>query len=131
MVSGEVSEANAKVSVETAVERGVTVLNLHRSDVARLRRIGARLAERLEATIEGREVDGPCIGDKESVSDMLEKLSRVSTRTIQLERQAFNLDEPQDAAPATKDTSPRERINSRIRGLAARSGAGADTGGPH
>ena len=72
---------------------GAQIVREHRSDISRLRRIAAVLGARLEALVEGEETNGLAIGDKESVSDMLEKLSRVSTRVVQLERQAFNLDD--------------------------------------
>lgn len=89
--------------VREKAARGAQVVREHRDDISRLRRIGAVLAERLERIIEGKEPDGIAIGDKESASDMLEKLSRISTRVVQLERQAFNLDEPSaDGASAWK-----------------------------
>jgi hypothetical protein len=79
---------------------GAQVVREHRKDVSRLRRIGEVLAVRLEALLDGAEVNGLCIGDKESAGDLLEKLSRVSTRVVQLERQAFSVDDPKSEQPA-------------------------------
>jgi hypothetical protein len=79
---------------------GAQVVREHRKDVSRLRRIGEVLAVRLEALLDGAEVSGLCIGDKESAGDLLEKLSRVSTRVVQLERQAFSVDETKSDNPA-------------------------------
>ena len=86
--------------VQEAAATGVRVVREHRKDISRLRRIGETLAERLEAVINGEVVEGLCIGDRESAGDLLEKLSRVSTRVVQLERQAFNVDETKTDQPA-------------------------------
>ncbi len=91
-VANQVAENNARKAVDDAAARTVAIVREHRQDIARLRRIAAELARRLE----DRLTNGPgaleCVGDKESLSDVLEKLSRAGTRLIQLERQAFNLD---------------------------------------
>ena len=92
LVADAVAATNAHETIDHAAARGVEVVRQHRQDIGRLRRIAARLGERLEAHV-FQDAQDPT-GDKESLADLLEKLSRVSTRVVQLERQAFNLDEP-------------------------------------
>ena len=79
--------------VEAASQVGVEVRLTHRRDLHQLRSIGSVLASRLAAYLNGEETDGPFMGDKESPGDLFEKLARVKSRLIPLERQAFNLDE--------------------------------------
>lgn len=82
---------------------GVEVQLTHRRDLQQLRAIGAILADRLAAFLRGETPDGHFIGDKESVGDLFEKLARVKSRLIPLERQAHNLDdEGANPEPATK-----------------------------
>ena len=94
LVSDRVSNINVRETIEAASQRGADVILAHRADIARLRRIANALAERLERKVSGEEVEGYCLGDRESAGDLLEKLSRIDTRVVQLERQAFNLNEP-------------------------------------
>lgn len=84
--------------VEAAANRGSEVVQAHRRDILQLHRAKRILATRLEAYLSGETPDGPFMGDKESPADVLEKLSRVNSRLIPLERQAHNLDDenPQD-----------------------------------
>lgn len=108
-VAPEVAESNARQAVDVAAARGIAVLREHRGDIARLRRIAAELARRLEERVMNGPGELECIGDKESLSDMLEKLSRVGTRVTQLERQAFNLN---DAPPSDGQTYiERDRLD--------------------
>jgi hypothetical protein len=51
------------------------------------------MAERLSQVLDGVPPEGPCLGERESPSDLLEKLSRVTARLIPLARQAHNLDD--------------------------------------
>lgn len=96
LVSDEVSEANARETIEIAALRGVQVVRSHQRALSQLNAIGDILATRLAQHLDGIKPDGPGLGDKESPSDMLEKLSRTRQRAIQLERQAFNLDGGRD-----------------------------------
>ncbi|MDQ0505953.1 hypothetical protein [Xanthobacter agilis] len=79
--------------VETVSLRGVEVQLSHRRDLQQLHALKRILADRLATVLQGKKPDGPCMGDKESPGDLLEKLSRVTSRLIPLERQAHNLDD--------------------------------------
>lgn len=79
--------------IEAAAEIGKQVQLTHRSDLMQLRAIGVILTTRLAAYLNGDPTDGPFIGAKETPGDLFEKLSRVKSRLIPLERQAHNLDE--------------------------------------
>lgn len=108
-VSAGVAAANAGRAVEDAASRGIAVLREHRADIARLRRIASQLAIRLEERIANGPGGKECVGDKESLTDALEKLSRIATRITQLERQAFNLnDAPPDGVANFVD---RDRLD--------------------
>lgn len=82
--------------VETASQRGFDVVTSHRRDLTQLHGLKRILASRLSDHLQGIPPDGPCLGDKESPGDLLEKLSRITARLIPLERQAFNLDADTD-----------------------------------
>lgn len=85
-----------ETTVEIASSVGVEVRLTHRRDLSQLRAIGATLATRLAAHLNGEPVDGPCLGEKETPGDLFEKLARVKARLIPLERQAHNLDDAPD-----------------------------------
>lgn len=78
--------------VEAASLRGLEVVTSHRADIQQLHGLKRVLAGRLSDVLHGGSPGGPCLGEKESPGDLLEKLSRVTARLIPLERQAFNLD---------------------------------------
>ena len=80
--------------IEVASIRGAAVVEAIRKDLAQLMAMRRTIAERLEGYLAGRAQDKPFMGDKESPSDLLEKLSRIDARVIPLQRQAFNLDDP-------------------------------------
>lgn len=82
--------------VEAASLRGLEVVTSHRRDLQQLHGLKRVLAGRLAEVLNGGLPDGPCLGERESPADMLEKLSRVTARLVPLERQAFNLDEGSD-----------------------------------
>jgi len=50
------------------------------------------------AHLNGETPEGAYIGERETPGDLLEKLSRVTSRLIPLERQAHNLDEARPEA---------------------------------
>lgn len=81
--------------VERAATRGFEVEQSHRRDLNQLHGLKRVLATRLSQFLHNEPVDGPCLGDKESPGDLLEKLARVTSRLIPLERQAYSLDDPQ------------------------------------
>ncbi|RVJ77559.1 hypothetical protein [Sinorhizobium meliloti] len=82
--------------IEGAAIRGLNVITSHRKDLQQLHGLKRVLAERLSTYMQGVTPDGPCLGDKESPGDLLEKLSRITARLIPLERQAHNLDAEPD-----------------------------------
>lgn len=84
--------ANDRDIVDEMAARGVEVVRSHRRSLAQLNAIGDILATRLSQILDGVTPEGPCMSEKESPSDVLEKLSRTRQRSILLERQAFNLD---------------------------------------
>lgn len=84
--------------VEAAALRGLGVVTSHRRDLEQLHGLKRILATRLAAHLNGETPDGPCLGDKESPGDLLEKLARVTSRLIPLERQAHNLDDGEGLA---------------------------------
>lgn len=86
--------------VEHSALRGLEVVVSHRGDLKQLHGLKRVLADRLAIVLEGGDPMGLCLGERESPGDLLEKLSRVTSRLIPLERQAFNLDaNPDGAAP--------------------------------
>ena len=78
--------------VEHAALRGMAVITSHRRDLVQIHGLKRIIADRLSQHLDGVKVDGPCLGERESPGDLLEKLSRVTARLIPLERQAHNLD---------------------------------------
>lgn len=101
--------------VQDTAARAVEVVRSHRRSLSQLNAIGDILAERLAQHLEGITPDGPGLGDKESPSDMLEKLSRTRQRAIQLERQAFNLDsQPDDDSAQNGSGGALERLVARL-----------------
>lgn len=89
--------------VEQSSLVGLEVVLSHRRDISQLRGIASIIASRLAAHLNGEPVDGGFMSDKESVGDLLEKLTRVRSKLIPLERQAFNLDaDGLSDEPATK-----------------------------
>lgn len=101
--------------VQDTAARAVEVVRSHRRSLSQLNAIGDILAERLAQHLEGIAPDGPGLGEKESPSDMLEKLSRTRQRAIQLERQAFNLDsQPDDDGAAPSGGGALERLANRL-----------------
>jgi hypothetical protein len=118
--------------IDGASSIGVEVVLSHRKDIGQLRGIASILAGRLAEYLQGGEPDGKFIGDKESVGDLLEKLTRVRAKLIPLERQAFNLDEDglsdepatkRDIAAAARKLSEdqREQLRSIAAAIAAES----------
>jgi hypothetical protein len=82
---------------EHATISAAHIVQIHRTDVARLRSISSTLVERLSFILSGQlpmSPDGnplPTLGARESPADLLEKLSRVLVRTTEIERQSYGL----------------------------------------
>ena len=83
--------------IEAASLRGLAVVTSHRRDLEQLHALKRIILTRLAAHLNGEPPEGPFMGDKESPGDLVEKLSRVTSRLIPLERQAHNLDEGVDS----------------------------------
>lgn len=117
---------------ETAALVGVEVQLSHRRDLQQLHGLKRIIAGRLATYLQGGQPDGPFIGDKESPGDLLEKLSRVTSRLIPLERQAHNLDAGNDDPLSVKiegDAAFSELVGALEIVAAARArGAGGKSG---
>jgi hypothetical protein len=96
--------------VQAMAQSAVLVVLEHRKDLRRLRGITSKLTERLDAYMDGKpikifvdgsEIEAPFMNNKESVSDIIEKLSRIHTRVQGLERVAFSIDEKVNQDPIT------------------------------
>jgi hypothetical protein len=79
--------------IEAASLRGLAVVTSHRKDLEQLHALKRIILTRLAAHLNGEPIEGPFMGDKETPGDLVEKLSRVTSRLIPLERQAHNLDD--------------------------------------
>lgn len=120
--------ATDKEIVEAASLRGLEVVTSHRRDLTQLHALKRIILTRLAAHLNGEQPDGPFIGDKESPSDLVEKLSRVTARLIPLERQAHNLDEDSDDGAAGINGS-KASLERKLAGVFARVGADSVSGG--
>ena len=103
--------------VDIAARIGVDVVMSHRKDISQLHALKRILADRLAMVLNGEQPDGPCLGTKETPSDLLEKLSRVTHRLVPLERKAHNLDA--DNEPPSSGDVPII-LEGMLRELAAR-----------
>ena len=102
--------ANDPEIIDRASDRGFEVQLSHRRDLTQLHGLKRVLATRLATYLQGGAPDGPCLGDKESPGDLLEKLSRTGARLITLERQAYNLDARPEIAPGSLVVERIERV---------------------
>lgn len=101
----QAQRASDKDVLEGAATRGFEVVTSHRKDLTQLHGLKRVLMDRLAQVLQGVTPEGPCMGEKESPGDLLEKLSRVTTRLIPLERQAHNLDAAEGDPPAAGGTT--------------------------
>lgn len=135
LVSGEVSETNARVAVETAADRGVQVVREHRKDIAEGRSLIGMLFSELRRTTENLDEVEEAIeaetgadqnGQRRSMmlkavalpsrAGVLRDLSGALKNIIGLERQAFNLDAtPEETVGGLH--SLLEAIDGKSRGL--------------
>lgn len=115
LVSPEVSAASAREAVELAATRGVQLVRQHQGSLSRAHRIaemlmqelesGTENAEAIEATIYAETANDGTVNRRNAMlkavslpsrSSTLRELSQVLKNLIPLERQAFNLDAPDD-----------------------------------
>ena len=92
--STQINRTSDKDVIEGSSSRGFEVAISHRRDLEQIHGLKRILATRLAELLDGVPSALPCMGERESPGDLLEKLSRITARLIPLERQAFNLDEP-------------------------------------
>ena len=113
--------ATDKEIVENASNRGFEVVTSHRRDIEQLHALKRIIATRLATYLQGGEPDGAFMGDKESPGDLIEKLSRVTSRLIPLERQAYSLDADLVGQNEDAESGPSavEQITRRLASLAA------------
>lgn len=86
-------EASDRELVEEKAEIGATVVRGHQKHIQELLEAKQILSARLRVLLDGGEPEGPCMGEKESPADLLEKLTRITAKLLPLDRQAHNLDE--------------------------------------
>lgn len=95
LVANEVATPASKAADREAVEafatRAADVVFSHRKEISRYRAIASDLAAELESDRKKAIKDRLALAAR---TDVLERLSRISVRLIQLEREAFNLDAP-------------------------------------
>ena len=120
LVRSEVRNSDPRTEreiVAAAAMRSADVILAHRKDIARFRSVASDLLRAIE-TDDDKPEDGR-MSAKERAA-LLEQLSRVAVRMIQLERQAFGLDDakPQDDPAAHDADSPRNEVERRIARLA-------------
>lgn len=126
LVSDEVSAANAKQAVELAAERGVQVVREHRNTAGRGRDMTIRLLAELDATttyageLEGMIADADAGDDNKrlaalekvlslpSRAGILKDLSLAARTWVQIERQAFNLDDDNGGGSVQVVISPAD-----------------------
>jgi hypothetical protein len=132
--------------IEAAAERGAEVVRRHRLHLRELHEVATGLLAKLKAVLAGKEqgfevpviqfgkatgekrITFPFLGQNESLTDALAKVSQATARFIPLERQAFNLDD--------RDSEDRDRVRleDRLKQYAKEEQATvekvADQGGP-
>jgi len=118
-VSGGVTSCNARETIDAAASRGVEVVRQHRRTLSRLNGIANGLMTAMESRLEAVRTgvtDTPelvasfaLLGEKETIADAMEKVSRTIAKVVPLERQAFGLDKAQDASPASDPRTKAER----------------------
>ena len=106
--------------IEAASERGAEVVRRHRRHLRELHEVATGLLAKLKAVLAGEEqgfevpviqfgkatgekrITFPFLGQNESLTDALAKVSQATARFIPLERQACNLDD--------RDSEDRDRV---------------------
>ena len=114
-------EREDEALVEAAAREIVAVTQAHRVEAARLigivRDLGGKLAALVGgctvafevSTKDGKKIRVPFLGDHESVSDALGKVTRALKHLVDIERKAFAMDAPEDNPDAARrDFEPLE-----------------------
>ena len=119
LVTAEVTVGNSRAAIAEIATRSVDVIVGHRRSITRLRDIIAKLTDDLAADGEKPEAERLCLKDRAVI---IESIGRSQARMIQLERQAFGLDDDTkapDVIEATDAASPRSEVERRIARLTA------------
>jgi hypothetical protein len=88
--------------VNEAADIRATLIRTHQQRFSRLQRLGDKLAERLEAILDGNAVEGAlCMGDRESPADLLRKVTAITATMTDHERRAFGIDDPAEQGSPT------------------------------
>lgn len=105
-------EEDERDTIEQAAALQVSVVRQHRKDLKQLRDLYAKLTEKAEAFFAKQKgAKGKAIStlqDLQTAVQTIESLARTTSRTIPLERQAFNLDA--DRGPNSEATAIEQRI---------------------
>lgn len=128
--------------IEAAAERGAEVVRRHRRHLRELHEVATGLLAKLKGVLAGEEqgfevpiiqfgkttgetrITFPFLGEKESLTDALAKVSQATARYIPLERQAFNLDD------GDSEDRDRVRLEDRLKQYAKEEQAQEDGGKP-
>lgn len=83
---------NDTIKRQTLLTAGQMV-RLHREDIRKMRMISSKMTEKLATFIETGDIGQlfGLLGKTDSAADLLEKLSRIMVRTVELEREAYGL----------------------------------------
>jgi hypothetical protein len=112
--------------VQAAAARAVEVVRQHRAHLATLYRISHKLAEGIESYLTGGKGRPHWIGERETITEAVFRLSQASSKWIPLERKAFSLDE---ATERDVNKLTDEQLESRITELLRKGGADRVAGG--
>jgi hypothetical protein len=92
-------------------EAAAGVIREHRTDLSKLRGIVKKLTDRVDAYMDGNPIEimnkkgewieAPFMGNRESISAVIETISRIHTRVQGLERVAFGIDKKEAQDPLT------------------------------
>jgi|WetSurMetagenome_2_1015567.scaffolds.fasta_scaffold34497_3 hypothetical protein len=97
------SETEAEIVGEQK-DKCVALVRSHQKRLQQLADNHDTINARLMAILAGEEVNLPCLGSRESPSDVLAKLARINAQLIPLERQSNGVDAPQPATVANGET---------------------------
>ena len=96
--------AQAAPSAELALRRAGAQPGAPADEIARLRRLAAKLRQRLERLIDGETDDDAVLGGRESPASLLLKLCQITEKIIVIERRLVGAD-----APSPKQLSEQDR----------------------
>jgi hypothetical protein len=125
-VRGDRTDRTDREIIEAAAARAVEVVRQHRTHLATLYRISHKLAEGIEGYLAGGKAKPHWIGERETITEAVFRLSQASSKWIPLERKAFSLDETAPDKDVTKLSD--EQLESRIAELLRKRGTARTAG---